>query len=101
MHVGLPGRMPATPIAVDFAANGTATTIDNDSTCTGTVANPTAPAGRICAYYNNSGGLDSLQANLPTWDPGDDGFVVGFNANGSSGSNMYLQGSWAYTTPNE
>lgn len=73
---------------------------DQDSTCTGTVNNPTAPAGKVCVYIAYAGGVN--RSSTSGWAPfyqADTGFNIGIVPAGDPGADMYLFGSWAYTAP--
>jgi hypothetical protein len=97
--VDLPGVAPValTDATVNFARSAS----DNDATCTGTVAAPTAPPGKVCIYLSNSSAgtpassISGVSATLATR-----GFVVLFAAT-SSGPNVdqFLTATWAYTAP--
>lgn len=103
IYVQLPARAPAALsfINVNFAPNALA--IDGDATCTGTVAAPTAPAGKVCIYVQNSVRVDTLRglglaANGLT--PSDQAFAIRFNTNDAAPpQDMYLYVTWAYTAP--
>lgn len=39
---------------INFAVDASAITTDDDASCTGSVSNPTAPAGKVCLYLDAS-----------------------------------------------
>ena len=53
--LGAPGRRRS-PTQVNFAPDGEAETLDDNSTCTGTYSNPTAPRGKVCVYLGGTSG---------------------------------------------
>jgi hypothetical protein len=71
--------------------------MDNDYTCTGSVAAPTAPPGKVCIYvdrWTDSMRLIEGQA-LPLSNKG---FKIVWTANGTDATEE-MSGSWAYTSP--
>ena len=98
--IQLPGRAP-TPLSyasVNFAPMALAS--DADATCTGNSATPTAPAGKVCIYLSQSGGVDQM-SGFDSVNQGftDQFFLVKGVANGPLGSDLYFRFSWAYTVP--
>jgi hypothetical protein len=97
-EVSLP--LPA-PIALDsahvnFAPDPLAQ--DDDPTCTGSVDNPTAPAGKACLYSAYAwGGTNAGTAHGSQIFPGGGayGFLVESQGSGVAG----VAGTWAYTAP--
>ena len=96
--VSLPAKAPA-PIPftnVNFDDDVSAITTDDDATCTGTAAAPTAPAGTVCIYPYGIGssiaGLNGFQAN----NLGDQAFYISWDATAGS---TFLFVTWAYTAP--
>jgi hypothetical protein len=95
----LPGLAPValTGSTVNFASGAS----DNDATCTGTVAAPTAPPGKVCLYLQAAttginpssiaGGVGFLPSRA---------FWISFTAS-TTGDNvdMLLYATWAYTAP--
>jgi hypothetical protein len=81
---------------VNFAPSPVAS--DPAASCSGTAANPTAPAGNVCLYPT------SIGANS---NPGtaqglalDSGSRYGFRVKGPTGTDSAgVRGSWAYTAP--
>lgn len=89
---------PADVTDVNFAADGFATTTDDDPTCTGSSANPTAPPGKVCLYFRGSGG-STATAHGTTLN-GAERFGFGVNVTGTGGSSFVaIFGIWAYTAP--
>ena len=97
--VTLPAKAPAdlTTVNVNFAPDGAAATNDDDATCTGTLAAPTAPPGKVCIYRNNSGNLNSINGsqNLSLRASG---FYIDM-VPVAAGSDTFLYATWAYTSP--
>ena len=91
--ISLPARAPValTAANVNFASLAS----DNDATCTGTAAAPTAPPGKVCMYLYSSPGVANAQGvdanNLPT-----QAFYIAWTAT-SGTDHIYL--TWAYTAP--
>ena len=79
---------------VNFAPDASGVTTDDDAGCTGTLSQPTAPAGKVCLYVQAIGsGASSLG-----------GYAIdrfGFFVYGiqNSPSNAAARGTWAYTAP--
>jgi len=94
--VDLPGVAPValTTATVNFASLAN----DNDATCTGTFAAPTAPPGKVCLYLQSSGSgvtdFDGRAGTLATRH-----FVVSFKPAGPAGQDMVFLATWAYTAP--
>src|SRR4051795_5166581 len=67
-YVTLPARTPValTSTTVNFAADGSAVTTDDDAACSGTLAAPMAPAGKVCVYFNNASADSSGMSARPT-----------------------------------
>ena len=103
INVNLPAAAPnsLTNETVNFAGTSPMSG-DDDATCTGTYANPTAPAGKVCIYHDpgeNSFG-DASGANGWTW--GDAAlrtraFYVEYG--GAPIDVDYVWFTWAYTAP--
>lgn len=108
VQVALP--LPAgVPLGIDDVNfdDGVRNTSDVDASCSGTVAEPTAPAGRVCLYVNAED--LGLGATLPrsvrlTGDAyglsravNHRGFTV--SANVTAGLSLDAAGTWAYTEP--
>jgi hypothetical protein len=101
VSVQLPAPAPVALQAgtVNFAPHALAA--DDDATCTGTAAAPTAPAGKVCIYLSASSAFDGGQgfdASVPGFETR--GFLISMVTNsGAFGSDMYFWASWAYTAP--
>jgi hypothetical protein len=83
---------------VNFAPDGSASTTDDDASCTGTLAAPTAPPGKVCIYRNNSSAnLNSINGaqNLTLRRAG---FYIDMVPNATS-QDTFLYATWAYTAP--
>ena len=99
--VPFPALAPAALVGADFAVDGSAVTTDDNAACTGTYAQPSAPAGRLCAYLGvpNLFAITNLDtAQVTSLAPGENrGFVVRLVADtvGAAGIDF----SWAYTAP--
>jgi hypothetical protein len=99
--IDFPAVLPSEPTLVSFAPDASSVTVDvlHDPTCTGTLTAPTAPPGKVCAYYGGSGGIDDLEV-----EPGPNAFAAlhtfGLRyRNAGAGNGTYLYFSWAYTAP--
>jgi hypothetical protein len=101
VSVQLPAPAPVALTAgnVNFAPHPDAA--DDDAACTGTVAAPTAPAGKVCIYLGFHSNVDGGQG----YDAEQAGFnhrafLVLLRTNSASpGADMYFRFSWAYTAP--
>jgi collagen triple helix repeat protein len=98
--VPLPAKAPAAMVSASFDADSTAITTDDDATCQGSYAEPTAPPGKVCAYIGipafDLGNLTSIR--LDTLEPGKDkGFILRMQAD--SGTTVTVNFTWAYTAP--
>jgi len=96
--VHFPAKAPAVlnDATVNFSNTFTANTPENDATCTGTFAAPTAPAGKVCLYVDkNFGAHNYFGAALPAAFA-DTGFFILIT---ESAGNNFAQMSWAYTAP--
>lgn len=97
MTVQMPGLPPValTDTTVNFAADASALTTDDDASCTGSSAAPTAPAGKVCVYVFGSLGVSGLNAVAPFGVQG--AFVVRWAP--ASMGDQYVNLVWAYTAP--
>jgi hypothetical protein len=98
--VELPGRASTEldETTVNFAPSAEA--FDDDATCTGNPGAPTAPAGKVCIYGAESAALDTAQGRHCLAGFFDRCFRITFFTNAvSSGTDMYLAYTWAYTAP--
>ena len=96
--IHFPGKAPValTDATVNFANTFTVNTPENDTTCKGTFAAPTAPAGQVCLYVDKNSNQNKFFGYGLTAPYGDVGFWVIINEN--PGSN-FASMSWAYTAP--
>jgi hypothetical protein len=92
--VSLP--IPA-PVALDNGHVNVDGSDDPGDACTGTYANPTAPAGFVCVYINTSTNLSNIIGFVPFGQVTRFGFAV--DGTTGAGGNAYFTGSWAYTAP--
>ena len=97
LPIPAPQRLTAT--IVNFAA-GTPGAEDADATCTGTVANPTAPAGKVCLYKSDFATTTALGGyQISSNDDAEKyGFTVAMRTSTAS-SFVDGRGTWAYTAP--
>jgi hypothetical protein len=100
-YMKLPARapVPLTSTTVNFAADASAITTDDDPACTGTLAAPTAPAGKVCIYFNNAAGDSSGMSARPTLNNETGAFTVSWNDSATTNSDVFAYGSWTYTAP--
>ncbi len=98
--VSLPAKAPValTSANVNFATDANAATIDDDATCTGTAAAPTAPAGKVCIYPYQTGfsgmtAVNGFQAN----NLGNQAFYLSFGVAANTNAALFV--TWAYTAP--
>ncbi len=80
-----PTRTPVTFISVPVGGS--------DSTCTGTAAAPTAPAGYLCVYVGYSTAAGASPFLNDSW--GNSGVQIANNI--PAGGNFEMSGSWAVT----
>jgi hypothetical protein len=86
------------PVSLDFAhVNVAGGTDDPAGLCTGSYAEPTAPAGYACIYPSGETNAKNLQATVPGGMPTPQGFAVQYFAVATGYAE--LAGSWAYTAP--
>jgi hypothetical protein len=97
--VDLPGVAPVelTDATVNLGAGSGSG--DDDPTCTGTNAAPTAPSGKVCIYIASNDGvsIESILAGagqLPTRS-----FSMSFLSNVAAGADEVIYATWAYTAP--
>jgi len=101
IYVPFPGKAspPLPSIAyVNFAPDASTATVDDDGACTGTVAVPTAPPGKVCIYRQDSIVVDNLSGRFNPVN-GSDGFYIDVVSNAPYPQTMTLLFSWAYTAP--
>jgi len=75
------------------------TTTDTDAGCTGTPANPTAPAGKVCIYV--AGGDNAQDVNGYSVLPGTGASPYGFKLKweNTGTGDTFIDAVWAYTAP--
>jgi S-layer homology domain len=101
VSVQLPAPAPVDLTAgnVNFAPD--ALVSDGDASCTGTVAAPTAPAGKVCLYLGESGSVDG-GGGYSAEQTGfmNRAFLVLFNTDSTTlGADLFFRFTWAYTAP--
>ena len=100
----LPAPVRLTDSNVQFGAGTAGPVGDADATCNGSVANPTAPAGKVCIYSQDNARDNStltgfkLSAAQGTTDADAFGFTVRI-VNVNTPGTMRAEGTWAYTAP--
>lgn len=74
-----------------------------DPTCTGNVAAPTAPPGKVCVYWAGTSGSSPDSLGTSTTILATHGFVIQHQSNvvtsGNVGEYFAAFGTWAYTAP--
>ena len=96
--VDLPGTAPValTDATVNFSVSGFPTA-DDDPVCTGTVTDPTAPAGMVCLYIGATSGVGVIVGNVGYLATRS--FTVSFTPNGINDTDETVYATWAYTAP--
>lgn len=99
--IALPARAPQdlSDSTVNFAADLRADTTDDDAACTGTATAPTAPAGKVCIYLINAAANTSGLSGRETLDGPRSAFTVTWGHANTSGSDVFVYATWAYTAP--
>lgn len=97
LYIPFPGVAPTTPSRVNFASDVSASTVDDDPTCTGTYSAPSAPPGQVCLYRISSSQMVNINAAANSYDLRH-GFSVTYDPP-TTVQDMYLYASWAYTAP--
>jgi hypothetical protein len=104
----LPAPVALTDSDVQFGASTAGPVGDADPICTGSVASPTAPAGKVCIYVNEGpNGTRSnstltgfkLSAAGVNTDADRYGFEVRMVDAGTVPGTVRAEGTWAYTAP--
>ena len=95
-NVNFPALAPSNPTTANFAPDASASTNDDDGSCTGSVATPTAPAGQVCVYLSQTFGTTGLNAQVTTAAPRR-GFLVTWNSAVATDLGVWI--AWAYTAP--
>ena len=114
-----PLPVPITDATAQFSTNsfvgGTSPTVaaattdaDEDPDCSGTLAAPTAPAGKLCLYVrdarisNVTNGTLHVQGPASDDDPGAAARTLGFEVSFTANENtmpVRVEGVWVYTAP--
>jgi hypothetical protein len=84
---------------INFGA-GTSGALDADATCTGSVDNPTAPAGKVCIYRGSANVNLAAYIGVQYTSPADQnrwGFTI--LATAVAVGDVDARGTWAYTAP--
>jgi hypothetical protein len=99
----VPAPVALTNANIRFAPTAAATLSSRDSTCKGTVNNPTAPRGKVCIYVSNA---NDQGPNFGFRNGTASGFNIhannrrhGFRISAQGTGNLFIAGTWAYTAP--
>ncbi|HEU0025278.1 MAG TPA: hypothetical protein VFQ12_11630 [Thermoleophilaceae bacterium] len=98
--ISFPLIAPAAITAANINFGPSAAAADDDATCNGSYASPSAPAGKVCIYVStivsNVNGLAGFQATNTDAEN-----LFGFSIRGTSiaAGDVDARGSWAYTAP--
>jgi hypothetical protein len=96
--VPLPGIAPAVVSEVNFASDASASTTDDDASCTGSLSAPTAPAGKVCLYLHSTAS-DSINIEGYSSSVGNNqSFLVAWQDTGAN-DDAFVAARWAYTAP--
>lgn len=104
----LPAPVALTDSNVQFGATTAGPVGDADPACNGSVANPTAPAGKVCIYVNE--GPNGTRSNVTltgfklsaagvNTEADRYGFEVRMVDAGTVPGTLRAEGTWAYTAP--
>jgi hypothetical protein len=93
-YVSLPIYAPVNIDSAHVSIDGLAETADE---CTGSYANPTAPAGYVCLYPRQTAGVNNLDGYVPLSDPTKYGFAM--KAESTGAGHVIAEGTFAYTAP--
>jgi hypothetical protein len=89
------------PIPAPVDINDAHVSIDGEdeptSECTGSYANPTAPAGYACLYPRNTAGVNIVDGHVPFSIPTKYGFAM--KAQSTLAGQVIAEGTFAYTAP--
>mgnify|MGYP006282049837 CR=1 FL=1 len=102
LFLNLPAVPPVglTDATISFDAGSSPIAVNTDASCTGNTDNPTAPAGKLCAYllnHNNVSGLDAVP-----WGESGPSALGGWALSwieDTAGVDTEFRGTWAYTAP--
>jgi hypothetical protein len=83
---------------VNFASDSLPASTDDDATCTGSNAAPTAPPGKVCIYASN---LDNASgaSGVAHVAGGEYSYRLNWSAVPAAPGAMFLTFTWAYTAP--
>jgi hypothetical protein len=76
-----------------------ATTTDVDAGCTGTPANPIAPAGEVCIYVSGADHAFDLQGYSVMFGAEESPYGFKLKWNVSQEGDTFVDATWAYTAP--
>ena len=68
-----------------------------DPACSGSVAKPSAPAGKVCVYLDTVHGAKNVEGSVGRL--ADRTFAIAWTANPNASGYSAINGSWAYTAP--
>jgi hypothetical protein len=77
----------------------TPTTTDTDPGCTGTPANPTAPAGKVCIYVSGANNAVNLGGHAVLFGAGATPYGFKLKWATSAVGDTFVDATWAYTAP--
>lgn len=99
--VNLPARASANLLGedVNFKDTGSAGSGDDDSSCTGTHSNPTAPAGKVCIYLDSATSLNGTVTTVEGVSAGALRTAFQIRIVLPIGMSYDAFGKWAYTAP--
>jgi hypothetical protein len=97
--INLPGVAPVALTSANVAFGATSGAQDADPTCTGTLAQPTAPPGKVCIYLGATDGIDIDSTSGRASTLASQAFQILIPGSGNVGDRMYMDVTWAYTAP--
>jgi hypothetical protein len=83
---------------VNFAADGSAVTTDDDATCTGSNGAPAAPPGKVCIYPSSLDNVSGASGVAHT-SGGEYSYRLVWSAAAAAPTGMFMTFTWAYTAP--
>jgi hypothetical protein len=75
------------------------TTTDTDPGCTGSPANPTAPAGKVCIYVSGADHAFNLNGYSVLFGTGASPYGFKLKWDASTAGDTFVDATWAYTAP--
>jgi hypothetical protein len=75
------------------------TTSDTDPGCTGTPANPTAPAGKVCIYVSGADHAFNLSGYSVLFGTGESPYGFKLKWDASTAGDTFVDATWAYRAP--